>query len=78
MGLNISAEIEARLMEEAQREGIGVESLLDQMIESRAAARRLPADATGAALLAVLQACPYPEVEIAPTRVPLPVRDVVL
>ena len=32
---------------------------------------------TGAALVEAMQACPYPEVEIAPPRVPSPVvRDV--
>jgi Arc/MetJ-type ribon-helix-helix transcriptional regulator len=38
-----------------------------------------PDPRTGADLIAVLQACPYPEVDIEPSRVPSPlVRDVAL
>ena len=38
-----------------------------------------PADATGAVILAALQASPYPEIDLAPPRVRLSnVRDVVL
>jgi hypothetical protein len=35
-----------------------------------------PAKQTGAALLEVLQASPYPEIDLAPPRVPIFVRDV--
>ncbi len=38
-----------------------------------------PETRTGADLIAALQECPYPEVDIEPSRVPSPlVRDVVL
>jgi hypothetical protein len=38
-----------------------------------------PDTRTGAALIEAMQACPYPDVEIAPPRVPSPVvRDVTL
>jgi Arc/MetJ-type ribon-helix-helix transcriptional regulator len=44
----------------------------------REALRTSPLDArTGAALIEAMQACPYPEVDIEPERVPSPlVRDV--
>lgn len=38
--------------------------------------RRLSGDPTGEALVAALQASPYREIEIEPTREPLPVRSV--
>ena len=40
--------------------------------------RRLCGDVTGAALIAAVQASPYREIEIEPTRSPLPVRDATL
>ena len=40
--------------------------------------RRLSGDLTGAALIEAIQASPYREIEIAPTRTALPVRDVAL
>lgn len=40
--------------------------------------RRLSGNLTGAALIAAIQASPHRELEIAPTRTPLPVRDVTL
>jgi prevent-host-death family protein len=38
--------------------------------------RRMSGSVTGAALLEAMQAMPYPEVDIEPERVPMPVRDV--
>jgi prevent-host-death family protein len=38
--------------------------------------RRLKGEQTGAALVEAMQASPYPEVELAPERTALPVRDV--
>ncbi len=38
--------------------------------------QRLKGDATGAALIAALQASPFRDVEIEPRRDPMPVRDV--
>jgi hypothetical protein len=40
--------------------------------------RRLKGDRTGAALIAALQASPYRDIDIAPKRERLPVRDVKL
>lgn len=40
--------------------------------------RRLKGDLTGAALVAAMQASPYPEVEIVPRRSRMPVRDMTL
>ena len=40
--------------------------------------RRLRGDRTGQALIDALQASPYPEIEIAPPREAMPVRDVSL
>jgi prevent-host-death family protein len=40
--------------------------------------RRLRGDATGEALIAAMRASPEPDIEIAPVRVRLPVRDVAL
>ena len=40
--------------------------------------RRLKGDLTGEALVAVMQASPYPDIDIEPRRSRLPVRDVAL
>jgi hypothetical protein len=40
--------------------------------------RRLQSAQTGEALIAALEACPHPEVDLEPSREPMPVRDVVL
>lgn len=40
--------------------------------------RRLKGDLTGAALVAAMQASPYREIDIAPKRALLPVRDIAL
>jgi prevent-host-death family protein len=40
--------------------------------------RRLKGDRTGAALIAAMQASPHRDVNIEPTRSPMPVRDVSL
>ena len=40
--------------------------------------RRLKGERTGAALVAAMQASPYRDVDIEPTRAPSPVRDVTL
>jgi Arc/MetJ-type ribon-helix-helix transcriptional regulator len=53
---------------------------LDALEEKTPAPRSAEGDASGAALLAVLQESPYPETDLAPRRerIPAPVRDVVL
>jgi prevent-host-death family protein len=40
--------------------------------------RRLKGEVTGRALIAAMQASPYPEIDLAPERLVLPVRDVSL
>ncbi len=40
--------------------------------------RRLKGDQTGRALIEALQASPYRDIDIVPTRTPMPVRDVTL
>jgi prevent-host-death family protein len=39
---------------------------------------RLKGAPTGEALIAAMQASPYPDLDLAPSRAPMPVRDVVL
>jgi Arc/MetJ-type ribon-helix-helix transcriptional regulator len=53
---------------------------LDALEEKNTAPGSVERDATGAALLAVLQDSPYPEIDLAPPRerVPVEVRDIVL
>ena len=77
MSLHISQQNEARLTEEAQRQGVSVDALIERLIDER---RNSPpaSTLTGAALLAVLQASPYRDIDLTPQRYPLPVRDVVL
>ena len=53
-----------------------LEKALDALDERTAAAST--AKKTGAAILAALQACPYPEIDLTPPRVPIFVRDVEL
>ena len=40
--------------------------------------RRLKGDLTGEALIAAMQASPHRDIEIEPTRAPMPVREVIL
>ncbi|WP_217705551.1 type II toxin-antitoxin system Phd/YefM family antitoxin [Peristeroidobacter soli] len=40
--------------------------------------RRMQGDVTGEALIAAMQASPYRDIEIAPEREPMPVRDMSL
>jgi prevent-host-death family protein len=40
--------------------------------------RRLKGEVTGEALIAVMQASPHREIDIEPTRLPMPVREVEL
>jgi hypothetical protein len=77
MSIHISQRNEARLAEEAQRQGVSVDALIERLMNERATSP--PASGpTGAVLLAVLQASPYRDVDLTPQRYPLPVRDVAL
>jgi Arc/MetJ-type ribon-helix-helix transcriptional regulator len=56
-----------------------LEKALDALDERTAATPvSTPARKTGATILAALQACPYPEIDLTPPRVPIFVRDVEL
>lgn len=46
---------------------------LDERTDAATATKK-----TGAAILAALQACPYPEIDLTPPRVPIFVRDIEL
>lgn len=78
MSVHISEQTEARLTEEAQRQGISVDALIERLINERADSA--PAsDLTGAVVLAALQASPYRNIDLTPPRVRLTnVRDVAL
>jgi len=78
MTIHISEQAEARVTQEARRLGISVEALVEQLINERIGNSGPPSSATGAALFEVLQASPYPDIDLTPTRERLPVRDVVL
>jgi len=69
MTIHISEQAEARVIEEAL-----IEKLINEGIGNGGPS---PA-ATGAALLEVLQASPYPDIDLTPQRERLPVRDVVI
>jgi hypothetical protein len=77
MSLQISQRNEARLREEAQRQGVSVDALIERLMGGRAASPSASGP-TGAVILAALQASPYRDVDLTPERYPLPVRDVVL
>lgn len=77
MSIYISPHNEVRLAEEARRQGLSVDAYLEQLMNERG--NRAPSTGlTGAALLAVLQASPYREIDLTPPRERLPVRDVTL
>ena len=65
-------------IEEARRQGISVEALIEKLINERLGNGGPSPAATGAALLEVLRASPYPDIDLTPHRERLPVRDVVI
>jgi hypothetical protein len=77
MSLHISQQNEARLTEEAQRQGVSVDALIERLMGASGPSPPL-LGRTGAVILAALQASPYRDVDLTPERYPLPVRDVVL
>ena len=77
MGIQISEHNQVRLAEEARRQGLSVDAYLEELMNERASATSA-SGLTGAALLAVLQASPYRDIDLTPQRERLPVRDVVL
>ena len=77
MSIHISQRTEARLTEEAQRQGVSVDVLIERLMNERTESTPAP-NLTGAALLAVLQASPYRDIDLTPSRERLPVRDVTL
>ena len=78
MTIHISEQAEARVAQEARRQGISVEAFIEQLINERLGDSGPPSTTTGAALLEVLQASPYPDIDLTPQRERLPVRDVVI
>ncbi len=78
MTIHISEQIEARVIEEARRQGISAEALVERLINERLGNGGPSPAATGAALLEALQASPYPETDLTPERERLPVRDVAI
>jgi len=68
-----SPDVEALIQQYMQAGGFKTpEDLIRVVLRSSA-----PETRTGADLIAALQACPYPEVDIEPSRVPSPVvRDI--
>ncbi len=77
MSLHISQQNEARLTEEAQRQGVSVDALIERLMGERAASPAASGP-TGAVILAALQASPYRDIDLTPERFPMPVRDVSL
>ncbi len=71
-----SPDVEALIRQRMQAGSFkSLEDLLREVLRSPAA----PETRTGADLVAAMRACPYPEVDIEPQRVPSPfVRDVSL
>ena len=76
--IHISEKAEARVTEEARRQGISVEALIEKLINEHIGEGCPPSAAAGGrALLEALQASPYPDIDLTPQRQRLPVRDVV-
>ena len=77
--LPLAPQDEARLLAAAKARGVSADELVREAIDSflSIAPRNEEArDASGAALLAAMQASPYKEISIEPGRHRLPVRDV--
>ena len=68
MTIHISEQTEARVIEEARRQGISVEALIEKLINERLGNGGPSPAATGAALLEVLRASPYPDIDLTPHR----------
>jgi hypothetical protein len=76
--INIPDQRAAALKAYAQAQGLTVEKWLEQLVE-QAPLDAFDEQATGAVVLAALQASPYRDIDLTPSRVPLAnVRDVVL
>lgn len=67
----VHAEIQNRHLHDA-------DELLEQALDALNEKSPAPGNETGAAVLAALQARPYPEVDLTPPRVRLNVRDIAL
>ena len=77
MSIHISEQNENRLSREARRLSLSVDAYIEQLLNERSVGA--PASGlTGAALLAVLQASPYSDIDLTPRRERLPAREVVL
>ena len=78
--LSLQPHEEARLVALALAKGISADALvreaLDRILAEAAAGARLQSPATGAALVAAMQASPYKEISIEAVRSRLPVRNI--
>jgi hypothetical protein len=82
--IHLEPEVEARLTAEAKARGMALELYLANKLSEADGTDEPGRDSginpdaqTGAALVEAMQACPYPDVDISPPRIPSPlVRDV--
>jgi len=80
--LILPPEIEKAYLAEALAKGVPVDVVLRDTLVSRQLDQPKSeftfdaANSTGAALITAMQASPYKDVTLEPTRLPLPVRDV--
>ena len=76
--LHLQPETERSLLARAHAEGVSLNDLAQDIL-TREAASQTADVRTGAVLIEAMRACPYPEVDLEPTRVLSPfVRDVVV
>jgi hypothetical protein len=80
--LPLQPEEEARLEAMAHARGLSTGALvreaLDEILAGACEIRDVPCEpATGASLVAAMQASPYKEMDLRTVRAPLPVRDIV-
>ena len=90
MEVHFPPELEAKLARSATRQGRNPDEILQDLLTryfdeesgSEPSGEREPENAThgrsGAALIEAMQASPYPDIDLHPTRERLPVRDAVL
>jgi hypothetical protein len=82
--LPLQPQEEAKLKSLARAKGLSAEALVRQALDeilagaSEAPDHALSEPASGASLVAALQASPYKDVDLNPVRSPLPVRNIVL
>jgi hypothetical protein len=75
--LPLQPEEEARLEAVARAKGLSTGALVREALDDILAGACEIQPATGASLVAAMQASPYKEMDLGPVRAPLPVRDIV-